>query len=72
MIFCTYIRTERDGKLITISLILDDFSSGKRADTSSLLQKLLYKIRFHIRCIFPHELEHSLLEIAWENTGHSI
>ena len=31
MIFYTYIQTEQVGKLITVSLILDEFSWGKDA-----------------------------------------
>ena len=72
VIFCTYIRKELVGKLITVCLILNEFSCDKKQIPHRFCSKSLLKRRFHARCIVSHNLEHSLLEVAWENTARSI
>ena len=64
MTFSTYIRTERVRKLIIISLILNEFSSGEVQIPCRFCSLSLDKSRFHERCIFPHKFEQCMKVFA--------
>ena len=66
----TYTGTEWVRKLITVSLILNDFSCGKSRYLNRLLfcSKPSFKGHLHACFIFSHNL-HSLLEVAWKIQG---
>ena len=62
--FCTYIRTEWVGKLIIVSLMLNEFSCDKVQILCRFSSKSFDKSRFHTRCIFPHKLEQGMKVFA--------